>query len=134
MLAGALSFLLGLISCRGALESILLLALWIGFGWLITGITRADAAESSPYVPFRGWQIFGGIVLAIGAVVVIVWPLESLFALAVLSRVWLIVIGAWQVLRPSSFARTVPNSWALRVELGQDNTSDPGRLRLGLPR
>jgi uncharacterized membrane protein HdeD (DUF308 family) len=97
VLVGALSILLGMISFRGALESTLLLALWIGFAWLLTGITRAVAAGSTPYLPYRGWQIFGGIVLAIGGVVIIVAPLESVFALAVLSGIWLIIIGGWQI-------------------------------------
>jgi uncharacterized membrane protein HdeD (DUF308 family) len=97
VLTGGLSILLGLICFRGALESILLLALWIGFSWLIIGITRAVAAGSSPYVPHRGWQIFGGILLAIGGIVIIMAPLDSIFALAVLAGIWLIVIGVWQV-------------------------------------
>jgi uncharacterized membrane protein HdeD (DUF308 family) len=97
VLTGALSILLGLISFRGALESILLLALWIGFGWLIRGITRAVVAASEPYLPYRGWQIFGGVVLAIGGVVIIVSPVESVFALALLGGIWLIVIGACQI-------------------------------------
>lgn len=96
-ITGALLILLGLISFRGALENTLLLALWIGFGWLITGITHAVAAGSLPYVPYRGWRILGGIVLAIGGVVVILSPVASLFALAVLSGIWLIIIGAWQI-------------------------------------
>ena len=96
-LTGVLSILLGLVSFRGAAESILLLALWIGFSWLITGITRAVAAGSSPYRPYRGWQIFGGILLAIGGIIVIVAPFESIFALAVFSGIWLIVIGIWQI-------------------------------------
>jgi uncharacterized membrane protein HdeD (DUF308 family) len=96
-LTGVLSILLGLVSFRGAAESILLLALWIGFSWLITGITRAVAAGSTPYLPYRGWQIFGGILLAIGGIIVIVAPFESIFALAVFSGIWLIVIGIWQI-------------------------------------
>ena len=39
VLACVLSILLGLISSCGVLESILLLAVWIGFGRSITGIT-----------------------------------------------------------------------------------------------
>jgi uncharacterized membrane protein HdeD (DUF308 family) len=95
---GALSVLLGLISFRGAAESILLLALWIGFGWLITGITRAVAAASAPYIPYRGWQIAGGVVLTIGGIVIIVAPFASIYALAVFSGIWLIVIGIWQII------------------------------------
>lgn len=98
VLSGVLMFLLGLISFRGALESILLLALWIGIGWLITGVTRAVAAGSTPYIPYRGWQIFGGILLAIGGVIIIVSPFASIFALAVFAGIWLIVIGVWQII------------------------------------
>jgi uncharacterized membrane protein HdeD (DUF308 family) len=97
VLAGALSIMLGLICFRGALESILLLALWIGFGWLIRGITRAVSAAAQPYAPYRGWQIFGGILLAIGGVIVILSPLDSVYALAVLAGIWLIGIGIWQI-------------------------------------
>lgn len=98
VLTGALSVVLGLISFRGAAESILLLALWIGFGWLITGITRAVAAGSTPYIPYRGWQVFGGVLLAIGGVIVIVSPFASIFALTVFAGIWLIVIGVWQIM------------------------------------
>jgi uncharacterized membrane protein HdeD (DUF308 family) len=98
VLAGALSIILGLLCFRGALESILLLALWIGFGWIIIGINRAVSAGSAPYEPYRGWQIFGGVLLAIAGIIVVVWPLQSIGTLAILVAVWLLVIGVWQVI------------------------------------
>jgi uncharacterized membrane protein HdeD (DUF308 family) len=98
VVTGALSILLGLLCFRGVFESILLLALWIGFGWLIRGITRAVAAASAPYEPHRGWQIFGGVLLAIAGVVVIVSPVASIFTLALLVGIWLIVLGVWQII------------------------------------
>lgn len=97
ILTGALSILLGLICFRGALESILLLALWIGFGWLITGVARAVGAASAPELPYRGWQIFGGILIAIAGIIVIVSPISSIFTLAILAGIWLIVLGVWQI-------------------------------------
>jgi uncharacterized membrane protein HdeD (DUF308 family) len=96
--AGALSIFLGLISFRGAAEQIFLLALWIGFGWLFTGISRAVSAGSMPYMPYRGWQIFGGILLAIAGAIVIVSPFASIFALAVVAGIWLIVLGIWGII------------------------------------
>jgi uncharacterized membrane protein HdeD (DUF308 family) len=96
--AGALSIILGLISFRGAAEQLFLLALWIGFGWLFTGISRAISAGSMPYMPYRGWQIFGGILLAIAGVIVILTPFGSIFALAVFAGIWLIVIGVWGII------------------------------------
>ena len=98
VLAGALSIILGLICFRGALESILLLALWIGFGWMIIGINRAVVAASAPYEPYRAWQITGGVLIAIAGIIVVVWPIESIVTLAILVGVWLVVIGVWQVI------------------------------------
>jgi len=96
--AGVLSIILGLISFRGAAEQIFLLALWIGFGWLFTGISRAVSAGSMPYMPYRGWQIFGGILLAIAGVIVILAPFQSISALAVFAGIWLIVLGIWGII------------------------------------
>jgi uncharacterized membrane protein HdeD (DUF308 family) len=96
--AGALSIILGLISFRGVAEQIFLLALWIGFGWLFTGISRAVSAGSMPYLPYRGWQIFGGILLAIAGVIVVLAPFQSIWALALFAGIWLIVIGIWGII------------------------------------
>jgi uncharacterized membrane protein HdeD (DUF308 family) len=107
VVTGALSILLGLLCFRGAFESILLLALWIGFGWLIRGITRAVAAASAPYAPHRGWQIFGGVLLAVAGVVVIVSPVASLLTLAILVGIWLIVLGVWQIIEAFTMRRAI---------------------------
>ncbi len=53
-ISGTLSILLGLLCFRGAMQSILLLALWIGIGWLFRGITQTVAAASDPAMPARG--------------------------------------------------------------------------------
>jgi len=98
IITGAISIVLGLLCFRGVFESILLLALWIGFGWLFRGIARAVGAASTPYESQRGWQIFGGVILAIGGVVVIVSPVASILTLAILVGIWLIVLGVWQII------------------------------------
>ncbi|MFB7511940.1 MULTISPECIES: HdeD family acid-resistance protein [unclassified Streptomyces] len=92
-ISGALSILLGLFCFRGAMQSTLLLALWIGIGWLFRGITQTVAAASDSAMPARGWQIFLGIVSAIAGIVLIVSPLESAAVLIVLAGIWLIVVG-----------------------------------------
>jgi uncharacterized membrane protein HdeD (DUF308 family) len=96
--AGVLSIILGLISFRGAAEQIFLLAIWIGFGWLFTGISRAVSAGSMPFVPYRGWQIFGGILLALAGVIVVLAPFRSISTLAVFAGVWLVVVGIWGII------------------------------------
>jgi len=58
-------------------------------------------------MPYRGWQIFGGILLAIAGVVVIVSPVESLLTLAILVGIWLIVLGVWQIIEAFTVHRQI---------------------------
>jgi uncharacterized membrane protein HdeD (DUF308 family) len=97
-ITGALSVLLGLICFRGAAESILLLALWIGFGWLLRGIMQTAVAISTEGLPARGWQLFLGIITALAGVVLIVSPFGSIAALTLVAGIWLIVLGLTEVI------------------------------------
>ncbi|MFF6772968.1 HdeD family acid-resistance protein [Streptomyces sp. NPDC012637] len=96
-ISGALGILLGLFCFRGATQSILLLALWIGIGWLFRGITQTVAAASDPDMPARGWQICLGVISALAGVVLIVAPLESVRVLTVLAGIWLLVVGVAEI-------------------------------------
>ncbi|WP_411109242.1 HdeD family acid-resistance protein [Streptomyces sp. c-19] len=110
-ISGAFSILLGLLCFRGAMQSVLLLALWIGIGWLFRGITQTIAAASDPAVPARGWQVFLGIVNALAGVVLIVSPLESAAVLALLGGIWLVAVGAVEIVtafRVRSRAKDLP--------------------------
>ncbi|MFF9143265.1 HdeD family acid-resistance protein [Streptomyces sp. NPDC014861] len=110
-ISGALSILLGLFCFRGATQSILLLALWIGIGWLFRGITQTVAAASDPAMPARGWQVLLGVVSAVAGVVLIVSPLESVAVLTLLGGIWLIAVGAAEIvtaLRLRSRAEDLP--------------------------
>lgn len=101
-LGGALCVLLGLICFRGAAESLLLLALWIGFGWLLRGIMMIAVAVSTEDLPARGWQVFFGAITLIAGIVLIVSPFGSLTALTIVSGVWLIVLGVAEVVHAIS--------------------------------
>ncbi|MCX4823146.1 DUF308 domain-containing protein [Streptomyces sp. NBC_01142] len=94
---GALSVLLGLLCFRGAAQSLFLLALWIGFGWLLRGIMLVVVAVSTEGLPARGWQVFLGAVTLLAGVVLIIFPFGSLAALALVSGLWLIVLGVVEV-------------------------------------
>ncbi|WP_327372947.1 HdeD family acid-resistance protein [Streptomyces sp. NBC_01216] len=110
-ISGALSILLGLFCFRGAMQSTLLLALWIGIGWLFRGIMQTVAAASDEAMPARGWQVFLGVVSALAGVVLIVSPLESAKVLTVLVGVWLLVMGTVELvtaLRVRARARALP--------------------------
>lgn len=97
LLSGALSVLLGLICFRGPLESILLLAIWIGFGWLLRGITQIVVAMGADAMPARGWQVLFGVIGVIAGIVLITSPITSLTTLALLAGIWLVVLGLFEV-------------------------------------
>ncbi|MEU9912032.1 HdeD family acid-resistance protein [Streptomyces sp. NPDC051001] len=112
-LSGALSILLGLFCFRGPMQSLLLLALWIGIGWLIRGITQTLAAASDPSMPARGWQIFLGIVTFLAGIVLIDSPFESVAVLTVVGGIWLVAVGIVEIVtavRMRRQARNVPRT------------------------
>ncbi|MBD0838602.1 HdeD family acid-resistance protein [Streptomyces sp. TRM68416] len=110
-ISGALSILLGLFCFRGPMQSLLLLALWIGIGWLIRGITQTLAAASDPAMPARGWQILLGILTFVAGVVLITSPFESVFVLTVVGGIWLVAVGLIEIVtgvRMRSRSQEVP--------------------------
>lgn len=111
--SGAVSVLLGLFCFRGPLRSVLLLALWIGVGWLFRGITHTVAAAHDPAMPARGWQVLLGVVTALAGVVLIVSPVESAAVLTVVGGCWLVAVGVVEIvtaLRVRGRTRQVPRT------------------------
>ncbi|MET9908517.1 HdeD family acid-resistance protein [Streptomyces sp. NPDC006476] len=96
-ITGALSIVLGLICFRGAMESILLLALWIGFGWLLRGIMVTATAASTAAMPARGWMLFSGIIGMLAGIALIVAPFASIAALTLTAGIMAIVLGVVEV-------------------------------------
>jgi len=109
--SGALSIMLGLFCFRGPMQSILLLGLWIGIGWLIRGITQTLAALHDPSMPARGWQIFLGIVTFVAGIVLIDSPFRSVAVLTLVGGIWLVAVGVVEIItaiRMRGRARQVP--------------------------
>ncbi|MFJ4580788.1 HdeD family acid-resistance protein [Streptomyces echinatus] len=112
-ISGALSILLGLLCFRGPMQSILLLALWIGIGWLFRGITQTLAAVHDSRAPARGWQIFLGILTFIAGIVLIDSPFVSIAVLTLVGGVWLVAVGIVEIvtaIRIRGRARRVPRT------------------------
>ncbi|MEU6389390.1 HdeD family acid-resistance protein [Streptomyces sp. NPDC046939] len=93
---GALSVLLGLLCFRSTLESLLLLALWIGFGWLLRGVMTTVTAASAEVMPARGWMLFSGIIGMLAGIVLIVSPFTSIAALTLVTGVMAVVFGVME--------------------------------------
>ncbi|KOV60021.1 HdeD family acid-resistance protein [Streptomyces sp. MMG1121] len=112
-ISGALSIVLGLFCFRGPMQSILLLALWIGIGWLIRGITQTLAAASDPQMPARGWQVCLGILTFIAGIVLIDSPFRSVAVLTLVGGIWLVVVGITEIITAFSIrsrAKQIPKT------------------------
>jgi uncharacterized membrane protein HdeD (DUF308 family) len=98
-ISGALSLVLGLLAFRhfGQGYAVLLLALWIGIGFIFHGVATLLTAISHADLPGRGWNIVFGSISIVAGVVVMAWPFSSLVTLAFVSGIWLIIIGVSQI-------------------------------------
>ena len=99
-ISGALSVVLGVLAFRhfGEGYAVLLLAIWIGVGFIFQGVAEAGMAISHPLLPARGWHIFLGIPTVIAGIVVMSWPFDSVVVLAIVAGAWLVVIGVTQII------------------------------------
>ncbi|MDH6245790.1 HdeD family acid-resistance protein [Mycobacterium sp. OTB74] len=100
VLSGAISIILGVLAFRhfGEGYAILLLAIWIGIGFIFRGVSAFAAALADKHFPGRGWAIFFGIISGIAGIVVLAYPFDSIATLALVTGVWLIVLGITEVI------------------------------------
>ncbi|OBG74614.1 hypothetical protein A5714_18905 [Mycobacterium sp. E2462] len=104
-ISGAASLILAVLAFRhfgkDPLTAILLLAIWIGIGFIFRGVGTTVSAISDPRLPGRGWNIFLGVITLLAGIVVLASPLESIGALAFVAGIWFVVIGVFEIV--SSF-------------------------------
>ncbi len=95
LISGALSLILGVLAFRhfGQGYAVLLLAIWIGVAFIFQGVTELTLAISHREIPGRGWLVFGGILGVLAGIVVLGWPFGSIVVLALVTGIWLVIIG-----------------------------------------
>jgi uncharacterized membrane protein HdeD (DUF308 family) len=96
-ISGAASVILAVLSFRHLFDAVLLLAIWIGVGFIFRGVATAVSAISDPSLPGRGWNIFVGVISLVAGIVVLASPFESIGTLALVTGIWLIVIGLMEI-------------------------------------
>jgi uncharacterized membrane protein HdeD (DUF308 family) len=103
-ISGAASLVLAVLCFRhfGEGYAILLLAIWIGVGFIFRGVATSISAISDPTLPGRGWEIFLGVISLLAGIVMIGSPFESLAILTLIVGIWLVVIGSFEIV--SSFS------------------------------
>lgn len=102
-ISGAAALILAVLAFRhfGQGYAVLLLAIWIGVGFIFRGVATTVSAISDPTLPGRGWSIFVGVISLLAGIVVIASPFDSIAILALVVGIWLVVIGVFEIV--SSF-------------------------------
>src|ERR1700755_598863 len=102
-ISGAASLVLAVLCFRhfGQGYAILLLAIWIGVGFIFRGVATSISAISDPHLPGRGWQIFLGLISLLAGIAMLGSPLGTIEILTLILAIGLIVIGVFEII--SSF-------------------------------
>ena len=105
IITGALSLILGFVALRSFWDDDVVLAGWIlaifiGISFLFRGYSVLFMGIEGKGQPGRGWNIFAGIVIIIGGMIILTAP-ASIIALAWVVGIWLIVMGIFEII--SSF-------------------------------
>jgi uncharacterized membrane protein HdeD (DUF308 family) len=102
-ISGAASLILAVLAFRhfGQGYAVLLLAIWIGIGFIFRGVATTISAISDPALPGRGWSIFVGVISLLAGIVVLALPFASIITLAIVAGASFMVIGVFEIV--SSF-------------------------------
>ncbi|ADG76986.1 Acid-resistance membrane protein OS=Tsukamurella paurometabola (strain ATCC 8368 / DSM / CCUG 35730 / CIP 100753 / JCM 10117 / KCTC 9821 / NBRC 16120 /NCIMB 702349 / NCTC 13040) OX=521096 GN=Tpau_0343 PE=4 SV=1 [Tsukamurella paurometabola] len=97
-ISGALSIVLSVLAFRSEGDSLVMLAIWIGVGWLIQGIVGFAVGLDLPNgTPHRILSIFASILFTIAGVIVVIYPYDAIAPLTYGTGIALIIIGLVQV-------------------------------------
>jgi uncharacterized membrane protein HdeD (DUF308 family) len=114
-LLGVLSVIVGLWAVRHVLLTLVALVLLLGIFWVVNGMVEIFTAASHQAMPNRGWTVGMGILSVLAGIVVLVFPGESLFTLALILGIWLLIFGVMEIVaafRVRSLNRTAPREFA----------------------
>ena len=100
-ISGAASLILAVLAFRhfgsDPTYAVLLLAIWIGIGFIFRGVATTISAISDPALPGRGWSIFVGLISLLAGIVVLASPFASIVTLAIVAGAWFVVIGMFEI-------------------------------------
>lgn len=106
ILTGVLSVVLGVMCFKDHTQSIYLLALWIGIGWLFSGVSHLVTGVEWRG-PGSGWMIASGLLGVLAALIVMFAPVESLVLLVWLAGLLLVAAGIGETLNALALRRSL---------------------------
>ena len=96
-LLGVLSIIIGLWAVRHVLLTLLALIVFLGIYWVISGVIDIFTSIAHRQMPSRGWTALTGVLSLIAGLIVLAYPGLSLYGLAVILGVWLIIFGVMEM-------------------------------------
>jgi uncharacterized membrane protein HdeD (DUF308 family) len=124
-ISGAAALILAVLCFRSLAESILLLAIWVGVGFIFRGVATAVSAISDPTLPGRGWEIFIGVISLVAGLVMLASPFESVAILTKVVGIWLIVLGVFEVVSAFGIRKASKDLDGLREKVAAPPAADP---------
>jgi uncharacterized membrane protein HdeD (DUF308 family) len=124
-ISGAAALILAVLCFRSLQQSILLLAIWIGVGFIFRGVATAVSAISDPTLPGRAWEIFIGVISLVAGVVMLASPFESIATLTVVVGIWLIVIGFFEAVSAFGIRKAAKDVGGVREKLTTPAPAEP---------
>jgi uncharacterized membrane protein HdeD (DUF308 family) len=94
-IGGLLSLVLGLLMVRSAFQAVEILAIFVGIAFLFQGFGSIFQAVENKQG--RGWNIFGGLLMLLGGIVVLEWPGISLATLTWVMGIWMVIGGIFEI-------------------------------------
>jgi uncharacterized membrane protein HdeD (DUF308 family) len=127
-ISGAASLILAVLAFRhfgkDQTTAVLLLAIWIGVGFIFRGTATTVAAISERALPGRGWLIFYGVISLIAGFVVMAWPFDSIVVLAITTGVWLVIMGVFEIVSAFGIRKDANKLQDFRQEIGGQTLKD----------
>lgn len=124
-ISGAAALVLAVLAFRHFGDAVLLLAIWIGVGFIFRGVATAVSAISDPTLPGRAWEIFIGVISLLAGIVMLASPFESLAVLTLVVGIWLIVIGVFEVVSAFGIRKAGKDVAEVREKLATPAASAP---------
>src|SRR3954463_10346746 len=124
-ISGGAALILAVLCFRSLQESILLLAIWVGVGFIFRGVATAVSAISDPTLPGRGWEIFIGAISLVAGVVMLASPFESIAILTKVVGIWLIILGVFEVVAAFGIRKASKDLAGLRETVAAPAAADP---------
>jgi len=100
---GVLSVIVGFALLRSPFQSVEVFIFVIGIFFVVQGIMTFVAAFAVKQG--RNWRIFSGLLGVIAGIIVLTYPISSAVTLAFIGGIWLVVLGAIQIVAGFQFRR-----------------------------